>query len=321
MTHVQLKALTGALIGVLLWSPAARADVLARLTEASGDVTVQVGTLTHAAKVGEALEAGDTVRAGAQASATVTREDGSVVDLMAFAELTIEDSRGFWLKAGKVWSHFMKATGDPFFIRTPNATALIRGTTLSVGYEAERSRVVVVEGLVEVRGRESRMDVPAGFRLDVDRAGRVERLERAEARDEEEGRIFRIRRGLEGGPRPVGAPTGDHPGVPAAPGIQGDRRQILAAPGERREPVRARDPRGAAPARDPGERAEQEGPRLDRIDQVEGGRGPMLERRERLLRRMKTLMEQRASQAAGDGKAQQAQEEAAERAQRLERTP
>lgn len=260
----QLLALLLAL-GVLLGDLPAFAAGLARLTELKGDVQVlpREGAW-HPAQVNEELSAGDAVKTGAQSSATLVRQDGTELELMPFAEVRLEDENGFFLVAGQVWSHFVKSLGLPFFIRTPNATALIRGTTLGVAFAEERSRVVVYEGLVEVQGQHGdRQDVAGGFRLDVDRAGRLERLERADAREIDEGRSFRLRRGLEG-QLERGMLT---------PGRQGERR-------ERGGPQGPAGPEG------------REGPKRERLEQRPGLEGP--ERRlERIERRLPQQMEQR----------------------------
>jgi len=251
-------------LGVVLGDLPAFAASLARLTEFKGDVQVQPKDgAWHAAQPNEELNAGDTVQTGAQSSATVTRQDGTELELLPFAQLSIADENGFLLNAGKVWSHFMKSLGVPFFIRTPNATALIRGTTLEVGFEEERSRVVVYEGLVEVQDRDgSHQDVASGFRVDVDRLGRLERLERADAREIDEGRMFRIRRGLDERPQP---------GM-REPGRDGDRRERdgdrRERPGDRRE--RDDGPRG---------REGREMPRQDRMDRPSAFTIEGLERR------------------------------------------
>ncbi|MBO9541038.1 FecR domain-containing protein [bacterium] len=191
------------IMGLVVWlsvSSAAFAASLARLIELKGEVSVltQGDADWHPAREAEELSAGDAVKTGTRSEVTVARHDGTTVALLPFAQLVVEDERGFLLQAGRVWSHFTKALGAPFFIRTPHATALIRGTTLGVDYEEERSRVTVYEGLVEVRDREERsQDVAGGFRVDVDRMGRLQRLERAENRELDEGRTFRLRRGLE----------------------------------------------------------------------------------------------------------------------------
>ncbi|HEY9857322.1 MAG TPA: FecR family protein [Stenomitos sp.] len=244
-------------LGVVLSDLPAFAAGLARLTEYKGDVQVQPKDgAWHAAQANEELNAGDTVKTGAQSSATVTRQDGTELELMPFAQLSLADENGFLLNAGKVWSHFMKSLGVPFFIRTPNATALIRGTTLEVGFEEERSRVVVYEGLVEVQGRDGgHEDVAGGFRVDVDRTGRLERLERADTRELDEGRMFRIRRGLDERPQP---------GM-REPGRNGDRRE---RPGDR--PDRGGGPRG---------REGRETPRQDRMDRPSAYTIEGLERR------------------------------------------
>lgn len=188
------------LVAWLACGEAAVAAGLARLAELKGEVRVlsKGSPDWHPAREAEELAAGDAVKTGAQSEVTVARQDGTTVALLPFAHLVVEDEQGFMVQAGRVWSHFTKAVGAPFFIRTPNATALIRGTTLGVGYEAERSHVTVYEGLVEVRDLEQRrQDVAGGFRVEVDRMGRLQRLERAEGRELDEGRAFRLRRGLE----------------------------------------------------------------------------------------------------------------------------
>lgn len=188
-------------LSTLVPSPAGAA-ALAHLVSLSGEVTVLTKgqAAWHPGHDREELMGGDTVRTGAKASATVERNDGTAVELMPFAELSIDDEQGFLVTAGRVWSHFIHAVGAPFFIRTPNATALIRGTTLGVGFDQGQSRVVVVEGLVEVRGKDqSRQEVPAGFRVDVSRLGALGRLEHAEERELAEGHAFRARRGLDQG--------------------------------------------------------------------------------------------------------------------------
>lgn len=322
MTSRRALTLATAALTFLLMSPAAHATALARLLEATGDVTVHSGALVRPGVAGAELLAGDAVRTGARASATIERIDGSTVELLPFSELVIENERGFWLKLGRLWSHFMKATGDPFFIRTPNATALIRGTTLGVDFVSERSRVVVVEGLVEVHGTEGRVDVPAGFRVHVDHLGRLERLERAEVRDQEEGRLFRLHRGLEGashqppGMMPERAPAGMRQ-IQGQPGPADDRR----VPGEdRRAP-------GLEHRRVPGERMPRRAEQLEHMqgpgmDAEAGGRAGMLERRERLMARLRKLEEARAKQGAGaPPPSMAAQEDAMQRMLRLERRP
>jgi hypothetical protein len=160
------RLVTLLIAGWLALAQAAFAAGLARLVELKGEVQVQShGSDTwHPGREAEELAAGDAVRTGAASEVTVARNDGTTVSLLPFAQLVIEDELGFLVRAGRVWSHFTKALGAPFFIRTPDATALIRGTTLGVGYEEERSRVTVYEGLVEVRDREEhRQDVAGGY--------------------------------------------------------------------------------------------------------------------------------------------------------------
>lgn len=284
-------------LGVVLGDLPAFAASLARLTDVKGDVQVQPKDGPwHAAQLNEELNGGDSVKVGAQSSATVTRQDGTELELMPFAQLSIEDENGFLLSAGRVWSHFMKSLGVPFFIRTPNATALIRGTTLGVGFEEERSRVVVYEGLVEVQGRDgSRQDVAGGFRVDVDRMGRLERLERADARDIDEGRMFRVRRGLDERP---------DPGM-RVPGPKGDRRERGGdMPRGREGREMPRGDRMPPPGRDKIEGVER---RMERVERKIGDRlqlreEKVRERRQEALDPMKRQLDRTDRQEREDGR-------------------
>lgn len=216
--------------GLALFAQPAFGAGLAHLSAVSGDVEVLPRTTTvwHVGHTGEELAAGDSIKTGAQSEASIDRIDGSTVDLLPFAQLTIADEEGFALQAGQLWSHFMHALKAPFYIRTPNATALIRGTTLSVSYEGDRSRVVVYEGLVEVHDRvNGTQDVPGGFRVEIDHAGRLQRIERAEARELDQGRSFRSRHGLEGALAPRNRSARNHTAHHAhAPGRAMEGRMI-----------------------------------------------------------------------------------------------
>lgn len=249
---------------------------LARLVELEGEVQVlSAGTVDwRPGREGEDLAAGDAVRTGAKSEATVARADGTTVSLLPFAQLVIEDELGFLVRAGRVWSHFTKAVGAPFFIRTPDATALIRGTTLGVGFEDEGSRVTVYEGLVEVRDREARsQEVASGFRVDVDRLGRMQRLERAEARELDEGRAFRMRRGLE-------ARGADQPGPQGrGPALRGRDRVGPAEKDRGRDLLR-------------GPRLERQELRQQRLDKVDR----RLEQTVQRVRQDRALRQERADQ-------------------------
>lgn len=294
-------------LGLLLGDLPAFAASLARLTEIKGDVQVlPKGGAWHPARVDEELGAGDAVRTGAQSSATIVRKDGTELELMAFAQLAVEDEAGFLLSAGRVWSHFVKSLGLPFYIRTPNATALVRGTTLGVGYEEARSRVVVYEGLVEVQGRDGmRQEVAGGFRLDVDREGRLERLERAAAQELEEGRGFRVRRGLEAAPQ--------RSLVPGAQGKRPDRGEDDKARGRdsarREEPRRERAERAGRDAVEGLER------RMERIERRLGERLNQREARETLERERREAVKDLVERQLGGSERQERQERQEQRGQ------
>ena len=79
-------------LGLLLGDLPAFAASLARLTELNGDVQVLPRDgAWHPALLNEELAAGDAVKTGAQSSATLVRQDGTELELMPFAQLTLED--------------------------------------------------------------------------------------------------------------------------------------------------------------------------------------------------------------------------------------
>ncbi|HEY9765477.1 MAG TPA: FecR family protein [Chroococcales cyanobacterium] len=173
-------------------SGASASNFLASLGEHSGKVEVlRTGTTAWSSlEDGGELFAGDQVRTSEQSTALIERKDGSTLELLSLAEVTVVDEKGFFVRLGQVWSHFVKVLKGDSFLKTPTTTALIRGTILSVSHDGQDSRVIVREGLVSVRdANQGEVEVAGGHAVSINR-GRLSRLERAENKEMIDGRRF-----------------------------------------------------------------------------------------------------------------------------------
>ncbi|HBN07341.1 MAG TPA: hypothetical protein DD435_01410 [Cyanobacteria bacterium UBA8530] len=173
-------------------SGASASNFLASLGEHSGKVEVLRSGTTNWSPLenGGELFAGDQVRTSEQSTALIERQDGSTLELLSLAEVTVLDEKGFFVHLGQVWSHFVKALKGDSFLKTPTTTALIRGTVLSVSHDGLDSRVIVQEGLVAVRdANQGEVEVAGGHAVSINR-GRLSRLERAGNKEMIEGRRF-----------------------------------------------------------------------------------------------------------------------------------
>ena len=140
------------LAGVLAASPALSEDSVATLRRVAGPVQIRSVERWSEARANDSLHAGDTVRTGPQARATIQDAAGNVTELYPLSEMTFPRTGQFELLVGRLWSHFTHAVNQPWQIRTPAAVALIRGTTLAVEASTDSAEVTVLEGLVEVQG-------------------------------------------------------------------------------------------------------------------------------------------------------------------------
>lgn len=262
------------LSSMLVAIPARGSEPLATVRRLSGTVEIRHDDLWTPAHLGDALVAGDALRTGVQARATVRDAAGNVVELYPLSELAFPDPGRLEIVLGRLWSHFVRAVAQPWQIRTPAAVALIRGTTLAVETASDSVEVTVLEGLVEVQGtdRDTRM-VPGGRTVRV-AAWRMEEPRDADARILDEGRRF-LRDSL-----PFqGALDGFMPrlrpdALQRAETMDRDRTlQMLAPGGGFREGSRLEGrPGGREGGSDRGERADRGRP--DREGRPERGVGP-----------------------------------------------
>lgn len=152
---------------VLAAAPAAaqeEADWEARLTQASGEVTVYTAQAPEGLPAEEdmPLEAGDRVSTGKNGSAEVALEQGAhLLVLRANSDFTLASvsrvSTEFKLSLGSLLARIQKlAAGYSMRVRTPAAVAAVRGTEFAVEVAADNAEETYVavfdEGQVEVSG-------------------------------------------------------------------------------------------------------------------------------------------------------------------------
>lgn len=150
---------------------------IASVSDVSGDVQVSSNTESTFRQLlaDDHVAAGYTVRTGPDSRVTLNWMDGSRVRLgestaMRVRKCSLNTATDtttalFDLDVGRVWVRVLSALGGKtkFQIRTPTATAGVRGTVFSVGVEPEgRTEVSVYEGTVHVSGASGAADVAAG---------------------------------------------------------------------------------------------------------------------------------------------------------------
>jgi hypothetical protein len=155
------------------------------LSVISGEVhVVPDGMPSRSAVNGEALVAGATVRTQVpDGRAIVTFRDGSTVELEPDASVKIEQlslgTRGELVviltqEHGRTWWHVqpLLSPNSRFHIRTPSATAVVRGTSFEVDVEragsgAALTRVAVFDGRVDLVAGGKVVPIPAGHSAEV----------------------------------------------------------------------------------------------------------------------------------------------------------
>lgn len=191
---VSLLVLTGLLSFRPLPAMASAQAPLAVLKEVEGRVEILPANRKTwlQATPGMALNVGDEIKTQAKSEAILLRSDGSVFELYPLSVLSLSSDRSLSVTLGRLWSKFQKVIGAPNQILTPSSIALIRGTILRVSaYGPTSSRVVVTEGLVEVKDRAGHHeDVAAGFQVQTDQDGHLAQVEKASKAELAESRQF-----------------------------------------------------------------------------------------------------------------------------------
>lgn len=129
------------------------AGARATLQSLNGAAYVVSDNGTRALKVGDAIQDGEVVRTAAGSHAYVRLTDGSIVEVRERSELAVK-ARGknetIDLDRGAVIVQAAKRHSGHLYVKTPDARVAVTGTVFSVNAAVKGSRVMVVEGTVEV---------------------------------------------------------------------------------------------------------------------------------------------------------------------------
>jgi hypothetical protein len=163
--HLLLVALI-ALVVLSAQRSAHAADAVGQIAKLRGAVTVTRGSGDQPAAAGTALALHDTIKTGAQARAQIRFADGSEVTLGENASLAVDrfvldtasGSRSVALSvlSGAVSAAVTKSSDGRFDyeISTAHGYSAARGTNWIVALENDTTRMLVIEGLVEVGSRQ-----------------------------------------------------------------------------------------------------------------------------------------------------------------------
>lgn len=135
------------------------ANFTAQVTEVSGKAEVLQGTEWKSLKIGDVLKNGDTIQTGFKSSLVLKVKD-SIVNVSALTRMTVEqlsenpqkDNVRVFVKTGSISSDVKKSENKKlgFTVRTPVATASVRGTEFSVTNNFDSVGVNTTRGSVAV---------------------------------------------------------------------------------------------------------------------------------------------------------------------------
>jgi len=170
-------------LAVLMMQSLVIVQRIASVSGAAGDVFVKAATDDDFRPLGETehVLAGYMVRTGANGGVTLNWVDGSRVRLAPDTTIRVrkaslntstkERTSLFDLDAGRIWVRVVSALSGKtkFEVRTPTATAGVRGTVFSVAVEETgETSVAVYEGEVQVDGEAGTASVTPGQQARVD---------------------------------------------------------------------------------------------------------------------------------------------------------
>jgi hypothetical protein len=169
-------------LGVLMMQSLVIVQRIASVSGAAGDVFVKAATDEEFSPLGdtEHVLAGYMVRTGADGAVTLNWVDGSRIRLGPDTSIRVqkcslntntkERTSLFRLDAGQIWVRVLSAIGGKtkFEVRTPTATAGVRGTVFSVAVDEEgHTTVAVYEGEVAVDAEAGSASVAPGQQAEV----------------------------------------------------------------------------------------------------------------------------------------------------------
>ena len=160
----------------LKWTQIKPSD--AAVLEFSGDVSVTIAGSANKQPVtpGMLLKTGDEIQTGSESSATLEFDDGSRLILREDSDLKLEKLESYGdedifntqlkLKRGRTDNEVnpYKKPGSRFEIRTPSATAAVRGTVYRVAVPDQTTTTTeVIEGKVDVANDRGKTGVSGGY--------------------------------------------------------------------------------------------------------------------------------------------------------------
>ena len=162
------------LLFVLFMACPVLAEQVAVLHSKSGIVERSSGSAWHVVDIGETLQAGQTIRTGAQSRAGLRFSDGVMLRMRANSILRLSGSKGgsgLFLQKGA--GHFFRRERGSFpEVQTPVVSAAVRGTEFVVEASTEQSTVSVLEGAVDCRNEHGSLSLRPREQAVV-RAGRA----------------------------------------------------------------------------------------------------------------------------------------------------
>ena len=157
--------------------PASAASTVLSILNGRADVARTGGAFAQA-NDGDLLAGGDRVRTGESSNALISFFDGSTIELEPQAEITITDisanDGAITIKLaqsiGRTWSsiHKFADSRSTYEVKTPAATATVRGTGLDITVGADgATKVAVTDGAAVVSAQGVEVAVPAGTQTTV----------------------------------------------------------------------------------------------------------------------------------------------------------
>ncbi|NQU64464.1 MAG: FecR domain-containing protein [SAR324 cluster bacterium] len=170
---------------VSLWVPDSfAANAVASIKDFKGSIAIERGDRNLSVRKGLILYDKDTVVTGKNAKVTIVFRDGSLIRLFSntrfLIEKSVESKKGsrkflhhFFLELGSFWGKFTKKYQSTV-IRTPTATAGIKGTIVSMLERDATLTVSLSAGAVTLTNDDNTLDLqPQQIATDVTRRGSI----------------------------------------------------------------------------------------------------------------------------------------------------
>lgn len=135
--------------GAASWDQPETAGMILGVTEGVTAVRNSATAPIRQAKASHPVETGTRYETGTGQGAVFGLRDGSRISLLEQSSLTIIGHREIALNSGRAWFDITH-NGDRFRVKTPDGLITVMGTTFGVAVEEGRTKVTVINGLVQV---------------------------------------------------------------------------------------------------------------------------------------------------------------------------